>query len=128
MQLRTLTNALARTVCVAANFFNLTSDEVFFTTGPHLITPVHVGGKLVKGFFKNIRKKIKKKPPIKKKCIISRARPRNNTFFFNWGLFFTLFTQKNQKKHPKKSINTQKMHFNANMGSLLRVIHYWGHS
>ena len=41
MQLRTLTNALARTVCVAANFFNLTSDEVFFTTGPHLITPVH---------------------------------------------------------------------------------------
>ena len=25
MQLRTLTNALARTVCVAANFFNLTS-------------------------------------------------------------------------------------------------------
>ena len=62
MQLRTLTNALARTVCVAANFFNLTSDEVFFTTGPHLITPVHVGGKLVKGFFKNIRKKIKKSP------------------------------------------------------------------
>ena len=100
MQLRTLTNALARTVCVAANFFNLTSDEVFFTTGPHLITPVHVGGKLVKGFFKNIRKKIKKSPQLKK----------------------------NQKKHPKKSINTQKMHFNANMGSLLRVIHYWGHS
>ena len=51
MQLRTLTNALARIVCVAANFFNLTSVEVFFTTGPHLITPVHVGGKLFKGFF-----------------------------------------------------------------------------
>ena len=52
MQLRTFTNALALTVCVAANFFNFTSVEVFFTTGPHLITPVQVGGKLFKGFFK----------------------------------------------------------------------------
>ena len=95
MQLRTLTNALARTVCVAANFFNLTSDEVFFTTGPHLITPVHVGGKLVKGFFKNIRKKIKKSPQLKKNVLFR-------------GLFFTLFTQKNQKKHPKKSEKTPK--------------------
>ena len=57
MQLRTLTNALERTVCVAANFFNLTSVEMFFTTGPHLTTPIHVGGKLFKGFFLNIRKK-----------------------------------------------------------------------
>ena len=33
----------------------------------------------------------KKKAPIKKKCFISRARPRNNTFFFNWGLFLIFF-------------------------------------
>ena len=42
---------------------------MFFTTGPHLITPVHVGGKLVKGFFKNIRKKIKKSPQLKKNVL-----------------------------------------------------------
>ena len=108
MQLRTLTNALARTVCVAANFFNLTSDEVFFTTGPHLITPVHVGGKLVKGFFKNIRKKIKKRPQLKKN-VLFRGRAREIIHFFLIGAFFLPFSPKKIRKNTQKNQkNTQK--------------------
>ena len=108
MQLRTLTNALARTVCVAANFFNLTSDEVFFTTGPHLITPVHVGGKLVKGFFKNIRKKIKKSPQLKKN-VLFRGRAREIIHFFLIGGFFLPFSPKKIRKNTQKNQkNTQK--------------------